>query len=161
MYIKFASQSVRLSVDWRLLSSYMRLHQQLQLTDGNAGQQALMNIIRTQAQPNPCLYLLGLCCFCTTAGQVLMSDDLDKVGAHMYDGRVPSSWMAASYPSMKPLGSYMADLGTRLDMLDSWIEQGPPTVFWISGFYFTHAFLTGVGVMILELCVCVCHVRLV
>uniref|UniRef100_A0A383V949 AAA+ ATPase domain-containing protein n=1 Tax=Tetradesmus obliquus TaxID=3088 RepID=A0A383V949_TETOB len=77
-------------------------------------------------------------------GQVLMSDDLEKVAAAMYDNRVPASWMAASYPSVKPLGSYMADLEARLEMLDGWLEHGPPAVFWISGFYFTHAFLTGV-----------------
>ena len=73
-----------------------------------------------------------------------MSADLEQVGNAMYDGRVPSLWIAKSYPSMKPLGSYITDLIERLHMLNKWIEQGPPAVFWISGFYFTHAFLTGV-----------------
>eukprot|EP00798_Chlamydomonas_sp_ICE-L_P024949 gene24949-10605_t len=43
-------------------------------------------------------------------GLVLMSDDLEQLGHAMYDGKVPSMWMSKSYPSQKPLGSYVQDL---------------------------------------------------
>jgi hypothetical protein len=78
------------------------------------------------------------------AAQVLMSSELERVGAAMYDGKVPGLWAAQSYPSNKPLAGYVADLVARCDMLAAWVAGGPPPVYWISGFYFTHAFLTGV-----------------
>ncbi|KAJ3657289.1 hypothetical protein Zmor_009105 [Zophobas morio] len=75
-------------------------------------------------------------------GLVVMSEALDKMSLSLYSNLVPDLWASKAYPSLKPLGSWVADLNARCDFLIKWIQQGIPPVFWISGFYFPQAFLT-------------------
>ena len=51
--------------------------------------------------------------------------------------------MGAFYVLVRPLASWTVDLKERIKFLKDWINKGIPKVFWISGFYFPQAFITG------------------
>ncbi|KAH9586143.1 Dynein heavy chain [Trypanosoma melophagium] len=76
-------------------------------------------------------------------GEVVMSADLEAVGSSFFINAVPASWASLAYPSLKPLSSWMDDLVRRVAFIQSWYDNGVPASFWMGGFFFPQAFLTG------------------
>lgn len=77
------------------------------------------------------------------AGEALLSPDLEDALNSMQLNMIPALWMKKSFNSLKPLGSYIKDLNSRLEFFKSWLYDGLPRVFWINKFFFAHGFLTG------------------
>ncbi|KAK3096562.1 hypothetical protein FSP39_001310 [Pinctada imbricata] len=76
-------------------------------------------------------------------GLVVMSQDLENMANSLFINAVPAIWSSKAYPSLKPLASWVIDLVARLHFINEWIDKGMPSVYWISGFFFPQAFLTG------------------
>jgi len=77
-------------------------------------------------------------------GLVVFSPELEAVGNGCLTNITPGPWMKASYPSLKPLGSYFDDFLGRLKFMSKWVTDGIPYVFWFSAYFFQQAFITGV-----------------
>ena len=54
-------------------------------------------------------------------GEVLLSAELEAALISLKDGVVPDMWIAKSYPSLKKLGGYIADLLVRLKWFSDWL----------------------------------------
>jgi len=76
-------------------------------------------------------------------GEVVMSEELDLVFSSLLNNLVPELWKKVAYPSLKPLGSWIEDYIKRIDFMRSWLHNGVPNGFWLSGFFFPQGFMTG------------------
>jgi dynein heavy chain len=102
-------------------------------------------------------------------GLVVMSGELETMANALLVQGVPELWENKAYPCLKALNGWVDELLERLTFVQKWIDEGTPSVFWIAGFYFPQAFLTGSRqnyarkttfpideVRACILCVCVC-----
>jgi dynein heavy chain len=65
-----------------------------------------------------------------------MSEELDSMYLRIQNGQVPLNWTKVGYLSLKPLASWYKDLFARVTVLKSWLLNGNPTSYWMSGFFF-------------------------
>lgn len=77
-------------------------------------------------------------------GKTNMSSVLDAMHTALMKNKVPDNWSQVAYPSLKPLASWMLDLGERVNFMKNWASHGHPASYWLAGFFFPHGFITGV-----------------
>ena len=77
-------------------------------------------------------------------GHLPLTDEIEEMANEIIKGKTPENWIRASYPSRKPLKSWINDLSNRIKFFQEWIDNGTPIKFWLSAFFFTQSFLTGI-----------------
>merc|ERR1711988_1687210 len=58
--------------------------------------------------------------------------------------KTPGNWAKLACVSLKPLSSWCEDLFNRVRVMDEWMKEGPPNLFWLAGMFFPQGFMTAV-----------------
>eukprot|EP00340_Litonotus_pictus_P012496 CAMPEP_0170538444 /NCGR_PEP_ID=MMETSP0209-20121228/103311_1 /TAXON_ID=665100 ORGANISM="Litonotus pictus, Strain P1" /NCGR_SAMPLE_ID=MMETSP0209 /ASSEMBLY_ACC=CAM_ASM_000301 /LENGTH=3072 /DNA_ID=CAMNT_0010840135 /DNA_START=28 /DNA_END=9246 /DNA_ORIENTATION=- len=77
-------------------------------------------------------------------GLLPLTDEIEVLSNSLIANKTPESWISRSYPSRKPIMSWIIDLQQRIEFFLKWEKEGTPEKFWFSAFFFTQAFLTGI-----------------
>ena len=80
------------------------------------------------------------------AGELTMSEAMESLMTSFFMDTVPITWAKLSWPSMRPLGSWVLNLTERLNQLEEWLNNPNeiPKVTWLSGLVNPTSFLTAI-----------------
>lgn len=78
-----------------------------------------------------------------TQGTASITPELEEVMIALSQLKVPKLW-GKTYPSLKPLGSWMRDLSLRVDFFTGWVDDKLPICWWLPAMTYPTGFLTAV-----------------
>uniref|UniRef100_H3BAL0 Dynein axonemal heavy chain 10 n=1 Tax=Latimeria chalumnae TaxID=7897 RepID=H3BAL0_LATCH len=76
------------------------------------------------------------------AGEVGMSSELDEVARAFFNGHIPNIWRRLAPDTLKSLGNWMLYFKRRFEQYTSWVDNGEPSVMWLSGLHIPESYLT-------------------